>query len=81
LPCRVIDCVRGSYRLLSQHGQLQGRYQSSTLKAVINGANFGIPLQPIPKAKTIKLPTAVTISANRKSIGTQQAIGKVSGER
>jgi hypothetical protein len=76
LPCRIIDCVRGAYCLLSQYGQLQGRYQSSTLKAVVSGADFGIPLQPDPKGKTIKLPAAVTLSANRKSVSAQQAIGK-----
>ena len=48
---------------------------------MINSIDFGILLQPDPQAKTIKLPIAVTLSANWQSISTQQAKGKASTKK
>jgi hypothetical protein len=75
LPCRVIKVVRNAYALLSAHGPLQGLHQGSTLKAVLDGVTFGIPETVGDKVKRITLPSAVTLSNNRKSITAQEKLG------
>jgi hypothetical protein len=75
LPRRVIEVLRQAYALLSAHGPLQGLYQGSTLKAVLDDVIFDILETVDDKAKRITLTHAVTLSNNRKSVTTQQKIG------
>jgi hypothetical protein len=75
LPARVIKIVKGAYTLLSQHGQLKGSHQASSLVPVLSGEDFDIPEAAEKGAKPIALSTAVTKANNRKSISAMQKAG------
>ena len=75
LPCRVVKVAKGVYTLLSQFGRIKGAYQASSLRAILTSEDYGIPMEPINKTKTITLPSAVTQYYNRLSIGGQQKQG------
>jgi hypothetical protein len=76
LPCRILTIIKGAYTLLSQYGPLKGRHQGSSLLVMKTQEDFGIPIEPLTNAKSITLPSAVTLTNNRKSISVQQKIGK-----
>jgi hypothetical protein len=75
LPTRVIKIVKGAYTLLSQHGQLKGSHQASSLVPVLSGDDFGISRAPGKGAKPIALSVAVTKANNRKPISAMQKAG------
>jgi hypothetical protein len=72
LPAQVIKIVKGAYTLLSQHRQLKGSHQASSLVPVLSRKDFDIPKAAEKKAKPIALSTAVTKANNRKSISAIQ---------
>jgi hypothetical protein len=61
--------------LLSQHGQLKGSHQASSLVPVLSGDDFGIPRAPRKGAKPIALSVAITKANNKKSISAIQKAG------
>jgi hypothetical protein len=68
LPYHILTIIKGAYTLLSQHSPLKGRHQGSSLLIIKTQEDFRIPIKPLTNAKSITLPSAITLANNRKSI-------------
>jgi hypothetical protein len=77
----VIKIVKGAYTLLSQHRQLKGSHQASSLVPVLSREDFNIPEAAEKGAKPIALSTAVTKANNQKSISAMQKAGNRATEK